>query len=82
VKARGGGTVIARFRAEVLRLSGGRCEAVIDGVRCDVTDAQRLEAHHLRGVAAGGSNDAASNGVCLCKLHHAMIEARKLNVSD
>jgi len=78
-KLRGGGATISRFRRETLLLAGGRCEAVIDGVRCETTDPAQLEAHHLRAVTAGGSNVASENGVCLCRVCHAMIESRRLS---
>jgi hypothetical protein len=78
-KLRGGGATISRFRRDVLLLSGSRCEAVVNGERCTVDDPAELEAHHLIGVAAGGSNDARLNSVCLCRSHHALIEARRLS---
>jgi hypothetical protein len=78
-KLRGGGATIGRFRRECFALSGGQCEAVTDGVRCDVRDPQRLEAHHVRAVTEGGANDAVTNGLLLCKHHHALLEARRLN---
>lgn len=71
---RGSGTQIAKFRAAVLRLAGGQCEAVIDGVRCGIRDPRLLEAHHLRGLRAGGTNDPATNGVALCRRHHREVE--------
>ncbi|HWF31122.1 MAG TPA: hypothetical protein VG188_01015 [Solirubrobacteraceae bacterium] len=77
---RGGGAQIARFRREVLLLSGGRCEAVVDGKRCTETDSANLEAHHLIAVSNGGANVARENGVCLCKVHHAAIESRRLAI--
>lgn len=75
-KLRGGGATISRFRAEVLRLAGGRCEAVWDGVRCSETDPAKLEAHHIVAVADGGANDA-TNGRCLCLGCHARVEGRR-----
>ena len=74
-KARGNGTDRARFRRAVLAAAGNRCQAVEEGERCPVIKAARLEAHHLVSLARGGSNDP-SNGVALCKRHHAML-ARK-----
>jgi hypothetical protein len=54
---RGSGWAQSTFRTAVLRRSGGRCE------RCGSTD--RVEAHHRRGVAAGGTHDPR-NGEALC----------------
>lgn len=71
---RGSSAQIARFRRAVLLLAGHRCEAVIDGERCAVTDPRVLEAHHVRGLRAGGTNDPASNGVALCRAHHRQVE--------
>ncbi len=80
-RLRGSGGARERFRREVFKAAGGRCEAVIAGVRCDVTDASVLEAHHVLPVSAGGGSDA-SNGRLLCRRHHlmiqALIESRKL----
>jgi hypothetical protein len=80
-KLRGSGGARERFRREALARAGNRCEAVVRGVRCDVTDPQQLEAHHVRAISAGGSNVAAANGVVLCKLHHAAIEAQRLSAA-
>lgn len=68
---RGGGAAARRFRAAVLAKAGHRCEATIDGVRCEETE--YLEAHHLRNVRDGGTNEAA-NGVALCRKHHRQVE--------
>lgn len=76
-KLRGGGAGHRAFRTEVLRLAGGRCEAVVDGVRCDVRDPAQLEAHHRQAVTQGGSNDPASNGLALCLEHHGLVENRR-----
>ena len=59
---RGSGATSAKFRAETLAKTGGVC--VMCGTAVDVT------AHHVVPVAAGGSNDAARNGVPLCREHH------------
>jgi hypothetical protein len=77
-KLRGGGATISRFRRDVLLRAGSRCEAVVDGVRCEVTGADALEAHHVRPITAGGTNDASTNGVALCRAHHSMLTARGL----
>lgn len=52
----------ARFRRAVLEHAGNQCQAIVDGVRCDVTGAENLEAHHL---VVG--NDDPSTGRALCK---------------
>lgn len=57
------------FRQAVLRAAGYRCEALLNGVRCDVTDPALLEAHHVVGVVEGGT-DRAENGRALCRVHH------------
>ena len=77
-KLRGGGAQISRFRREVLLYSGCRCECVIDGQRCTETNPANLEAHHIVPVSRGGANDARTNGVCICRSHHALIEGRTL----
>jgi hypothetical protein len=76
VRARGGGAGITRFRSAVLSAAGYRCQAVVAGRRCTTTGAANLEAHHLKAISAGGSNDAA-NGVALCPVHHALVEGRQ-----
>jgi predicted restriction endonuclease len=58
----------------VLLDAGGRCQAVIDGVRCNIWGAE-LEAHHVVGLRQGGANDPA-NGVALCRPHHRLAESK------
>jgi predicted restriction endonuclease len=59
----------------VLKRAGYRCEHVdAHGARCTVTDPARLQAHHLRDLVDGGSNDPATNGRCYCRAHHRLIE--------
>jgi hypothetical protein len=77
-RMRGGGAQISKFRRLTLLLAGTRCEAVVDGERCACDDAADLESHHIVPVAAGGTHDARTNGICLCRWHHAAIEGRKL----
>ena len=62
----------ARFRAAVLARAGGRCEVVVDGVRCTTT--LGVQAHHVVPKREGGRDDLA-NGVALCRRHHALVEA-------
>jgi predicted restriction endonuclease len=70
---RGGGSTITVFRAAVLAKAGHRCEVVKGGTRCTVTGAGNLEAHHLRPLREGGTNDPANGRAC-CRRHHRMIE--------
>lgn len=49
-----------RFRKRILRLAGFRCQAMIDGFRCDITGAKNLEAHH---TVPGDDNQ----GAALCR---------------
>jgi hypothetical protein len=78
-KLRGGGAQIAKFRAECFRIAGGQCEAILNGERCSERDPKQLEAHHVQRVTESGPNDAATNGLLLCKTHHALLESRKLS---
>ena len=76
---RGGGYAASAFREAVLARAGFRCEAIEDGVRCDVTDRSQLEAHHVQAIVAGGNARDPANGACLCRRHHRVLEpmARK-----
>lgn len=65
----GSGSASQAFRAAVLARSGGRCEL------CGSTD--RVEAHHIIGLAEGGTNDPQTNGQALCHTYHVAIEARR-----
>lgn len=60
-----------RFREQVLRAAGHRCEAIIDGVRCEATTG--LEAHHLDPLRDTRSYDP-SRGVALCRRCHHLAE--------
>jgi hypothetical protein len=71
---RGSGGQAAAFRAAVLTHAGGRCEAIVNGKRCEVTDKRKLQAHHVHGLREGGSNDPWLNGVLLCTEHHRQVE--------
>lgn len=64
---------LERFRSEVLKAAGHRCE------RCG--SSSDLHAHHLVSRARGRNqpwlHDAARNGACLCAVcHSAVHEAR------
>lgn len=68
---RGTGWQATAFRQAVLDQAGHRCEFVnAQGARC--TAMMGLEAHHVRDLRDGGSNDPA-NGRCLCRRHHKML---------
>lgn len=72
-RGRGSSSQSTAFRQAVITAAGGRCEFVHDGgARCSAT--RNLEAHHVRDVVAGGSNDPAFNGLALCRRHHRMAE--------
>jgi RNA polymerase subunit RPABC4/transcription elongation factor Spt4 len=75
-KNRGAGATQRKFRAAVLDAAGHRCECVtvVDGerVRCPVRGDENLECHHVRSLAAGGSNDP-DNGRAVCRDHHLQL---------
>jgi 5-methylcytosine-specific restriction endonuclease McrA len=66
---RGSRTDAQRFRTAVLAKTGGRCAI------CGSTD--RVVAHHVIGLAEGGSNDPEANGLALCEAHHDELERRR-----
>jgi hypothetical protein len=66
----------AAFRQAVLLAAGGCCQAVENGVRCDVTSG--LQAHHLERLADSRSYDPRK-GVALCPHHHWMAERVSTN---
>lgn len=68
---RGGGWQSSKFRDAVLSRAGHRCEARIGGIRCQALEG--LQAHHVVPLVGGGSNDP-TNGVCLCRKHHGIVE--------
>ena len=65
----------AAFRRRVLAQAGYRCEALVDGVRCDVTGANRLEAHHTR-----PGDDSVGSALCkpppIGRGHHKHFDPR------
>jgi hypothetical protein len=63
----------AAFRDAVLAAAEYYCHAVENGIRCDVTNPALLEAHNLNRLRDGGGNDQ-SNGVCVCRHHHRLVE--------
>lgn len=69
---RGSGSSSKAVREVVLARAGGRCEAIVDGVRCTAT--LGLEAHHEVPLAMGGSNDPRTNGRGLCGRHHRIVD--------
>ena len=64
---RGGSSTARRFREETLAKTGGACAV------CGSTEG--VEAHHATPLRDGGSNDAAANGVPLCRAHHGERES-------
>lgn len=78
---RGGASTVYAFRDAVLTAAGHRCQFVNGhGARCTVTDPERLEAHHLRPLRDGGTNDPA-NGAALCRHHHRIVERATAQVA-
>jgi 5-methylcytosine-specific restriction endonuclease McrA len=63
---RGSSTVRDRFRRLTLAKTGGAC------ARCGST--LNVHAHHVIGLAEGGTNDAAVNGQPLCEPCHIDVE--------
>lgn len=53
-----------RFRQETLAGAGNQCEYVEDGLRCSVTGANNLTAHH----------DTPTKGRALCCKHHRVVD--------
>lgn len=69
---RGGGTAAANFRKAVMGRSEGRCEAIVDGQRCNSTD--RVQAHHVVKLRDGGSNNPLTNGLAACRRCHTALD--------
>jgi predicted restriction endonuclease len=69
---RGGGSAAAAFRKAVIGRSEGRCEAVVDGQRCNSTD--RVQAHHIVKLRDGGSNNPLTNGLAACRRCHTALD--------
>lgn len=55
-----------RFRRQIRKRAGDRCEAVEGGVRCAETE--KLQAHHLR------KGYEPEDGVLLCPYHHRLVD--------
>src|SRR2546430_1099442 len=60
---RGSGSRRAAFRERVGEAAGWRCQAIVNGARCPVTDRSQLEAHHVEPVRGTGVD---GRGVLLC----------------
>lgn len=60
-------------RKQLTARSGGRCEVVIDGVRCTNTNPSP---HHKKSRARGGS-DRLTNLTDCCFIHHRAIHDHK-----
>ena len=65
----------------MLERAGSQCQAIIDGEQCEVTNPALLEAHHLDALRDHGRNDP-DRGVCLCRHHHAVVEAHARQNAD
>ena len=67
-----------RWRAEVIRRAGGRCEARDDaGMRCTkAAPIHRMFADHRVELRDGGAVHDVLNGQCLCGAHHTAKTAR------
>ena len=67
-----------KFREQVLRNAGFRCEWIENGVRCSKAAPQhRLFADHIRERADGGHPFDPANGQCLCGAHHTIKTTRE-----
>jgi hypothetical protein len=62
-----------KVRRELSERSGGRCEVVIDGIRCS---RPAVCPHHKKSKARGGS-DNLSNLTDTCFTHHRAIHDHK-----
>lgn len=70
------GSEYERWRFEVVKRAGYRCEAVENGVRCHVEAPSRLFADHIVERRDGGGLLDLENGQCLCGKHHSIKTAR------
>jgi len=61
------------IRKQLTERSGGRCEIVIDGIRCSNP---ATSPHHKKSRARGG-NDDLNNLIDTCFSHHRAIEDHK-----
>jgi hypothetical protein len=73
--ARGNGWDATKFRRAVLMRAGYRCEAVENGVRCEVRGPGNLQAHHVAKITEGGDPHDPRGGRALCHRHHRLIDA-------
>lgn len=74
------GRIVRRYRAydfrlRVLRAYRHRC--AFCGVQLDL-----LDAAHILPVAAPASTDRTSNGIALCKIHHAAFDGNLISFND
>ena len=59
------------WRTEVLHRAGGRCQAVVNGIRCTrMAPYDRLFADHIVEIKDGGALLDPANGQALCGKHH------------
>jgi len=69
-----------RWRAAVLAMANGQCQAIIDGYRCtNATPNHRMYADHIIELTDGGAPFDIRNGQCLCYPCHVFktLAARK-----
>lgn len=56
---------------QVIRRAGGRCEVVVNGLRCrKARPRHRMFADHIVERRDGGAPFDPANGQCLCGAHH------------
>lgn len=65
-----------RWRFEIIKRAGYRCQAVDSGTRCPVKAPSRLFADHIIERRDGGELLDLDNGQCLCGRHHTLKTAR------
>src|ERR1700733_13246308 len=60
-----------RWRAQVLRNAGYRCQAIENGSRCTkASPHHRMFADHIKELRDGGPAFDPANGQCQCGAHH------------
>lgn len=66
-----------RFRKEALERATHRCEHLIrfGGIQVRCPETEDLHVHHVRNSHFGGQ-ERPEDLQCLCRIHHALVEAR------